>query len=686
MASPERVGRDKERLTPERFVVGIKEYKGRSSRLIGIRELRTVGARTPEPFFVATHESFQEYRAQGMTTELEQELLEAFHQIRDANPYRGAFVGWRTESKEGKVPPGPRTSAIDDKNEFLSYVKEAWDFAIKNAYDQGYEVVLALHPFIHANRPPMIEKPRLQWPGGDVTTLPDGSTLIRATFGPDEAVQGFKPDKSVVIIKKQGSEEVIETRTIVANKTQTICPIKGDYIPFPIPPQYQKEQVLNPSQIVAIARTHQEICRRFGPRRFEFIVQAEPEDVVFRECVPFDVKPKDFFFLKKELTLPITVIASESDIAKITPLSAIVHLPAEIFQDRSIIPISIRLANHAKRERIDNLVVLVYGSIATSHMIRRFTDFEQSVLFVDDERLKDGEVVRVFRNDDNKGQWERKEMKIGVIVGLDDVERMQIAAAKARNLSTLREHGIRVPEKGFYIPETEFKKHLAYLELGEAVKNLDKLSGEALRQSCQEIQKAILASKLPDFLIEQIEQKLKEFPDKDCSVRTAEIHEDSKIAQAGIFISGRVPKEEVLKKILECWASGFEPHVIEYLRTSGISPLEIEIGILIHEWIKGKGGVMYTRLSDILITAGLSPAAITSWTGEPSHVIAIGRGTRQILSEKIPPDGPILSKTEIHTLVNRALESEKILGGEFQDFEWVIDKIAQDWILQARPR
>lgn len=680
MTIPERteLTGNKEGSNPESFVVDILQYKGSSERMIGYRKLQEAGLITPNPIFVLTHPAYKEYQAIGMTARLQAEILNAFHQIREKNPHRGVFLGWRTVLPGGELPPGPRTAAVYDEEEYLATVEKTWKFAQEQGYDiEGAEITLVLHPFINASQPPMKEVPFLQWPGGDVTPLPDGRISVRTTWGPDEAVQGYPYDEYLVSLRRK--ETRIEKK--VALKTKTLISKTGSqYEEDSILPDLQREQVLKDSQIMGIAESYQGVSQRFGLHRLEWIVQQE--GIVFRECAPFDVKPEDFFFLKGELTQPTIVIASESDIARVTPPSAIIHYPAELYQDRRIIPFSILLASQAKRENI-NLVVLAHGLIATQHMVRRHQDFDQSVLFTGEEELDEGELIRVFRDEDGTPKWERVKKELNNIVDLRDARRMPEAAPKARNLSILAGHGQPVP-KAIYLTEKMFEQHLAFLGLLKTIKELDTLGGEALRQRCEEIQKAILESELPTFLVKQIREKLEQFPVGEFSVRSAENHEDEATALAGLFKSYiGVPRDVTPEKILECWASGFSYHTLEYAKASGISPSEIKMAVLIQETIKGKGGVMYTR-ERVDIFAGKSPEAITSGIEEKPLRIEINRDG-EILKEEIHPEGQILARKEIEQLVALGLQIEEIFGGKPQDIEWIIDQEGKLWILQARP-
>lgn len=667
--------KQEERLESGQLVVDILHYEGSSERMIGYRKLQEAGLITPNPIFVLTHSAFEEYQGMGMTEKLQTEILDAFHQIREKNPHRGVFLGWRTVLPGGELPPGPRTAAVYDEKEYLDEVERFWQEAKKNYDIEGAEIVFVLHPFIHPAQEPIPERSFL-WAGGAVVPLPNDRIIIQATYGPDEAVQGYKCDEYSVQIKKDSGKISWQ----IAHKPTTLKPHKGKYVETTIPPLYQNQQVLSLTQVREIAEAHQKVTQAFGLHRLEFIVQ--PEGVVFRECAPFDVKPEDFFFLEGELIQPVILINSEKDIKRVKPPSAIAHYPAELYQDRSIVPISSLLASHAKERKI-TLVVLAHGLITTQHMVRRHRDFEQSVLFTEDNKLEEGEEVRVFRSKDGIGRWERVEKEQNNIINLKDTKAMQKAAPKARNLSILGERGVRVPN-GFYLTESLFKQHLASLGLEQAVKELYELSGEKLRQQCEKIQRTILESELPGSLKEQVQERLKQLPDGKSSVRSAETHEDEATALAGLFKSFiGVAEDVVSQKILECWASAFSYHTIEYARTSGIAPSEIEMGVLIQEMIEGKGGVMYAG-EKIAISAGKSPEAITSGTEKRPHNIEVKK-KGEILREEVHPEGQILSKKEIEQLVALGLQIKEIFARKPQDIEWVIDDKGKIVILQARP-
>jgi len=393
----------------QRFAWEITEYKSQVPRIIGIQKLKSLSLSTPDPMFVLNHSGFEEYKKSGMTQELKTQILKAYQEIRRTNPHRGVYVGRAYFVPGIEAPAGPRTAAIYDEESYLAETENFFKFAIKNGYDvPGANIALVLHPFIHAAEPLMVKDPPLEYPGGDLIPLPympyRRGILIRATFGPDEAVQGFPHDEYRVeeyseeyrYKEYKGRREEVTTISItVAQKTETLFPREGRvYERGPIPPQFQTEQALSNIQIVKLAESYKLIEEAFGPHRLEFI--AQPEGIIFRECLPFNVTPETLFPPKKgEIVGVVTRIVSERDIEKIQPPMAITFLTPEVFQRRDVNLFAL-LANHAKERKI-NLVVLSHGSIATSHLVRVFTDLGYPVTFVGKENYTEGEKVRIFK-------------------------------------------------------------------------------------------------------------------------------------------------------------------------------------------------------------------------------------------------------------------------------------------------
>lgn len=627
---------DKERQNSERWVVDISEYTGSSGRLIGIRELEAVGARTPEPFFVATHEAFEEYKIQGMTAELCQPLLDAFQQIRAANPDRGAFVGWRTATPEGPVP-GPRTAAIDGEEKFLQHVEASWKWALNHNYNQGRknEVALAFHPFIHAGDPPMIEEPFLQWPGGDAAPRAEGGIKIRAGFGPDELVQSYPADNYLIRV---GRYETRVQKKIPCKQT-TIQAIAAEYPEVAMPPEFQERQALPDSQILAIAEVVMRLGEKYGPRRIEFIVQ--PEGIIFRECTSYDPEPEHFFFLEEKLVLPVRVINGPEDVDQIAPPTELVFLPQHLFRQRQVPEISLLLVNHSQQEKIE-LAVLAWGTIQTQHMAKNFRDARITVVFIGDQRLEDGQVVRVFQEKDGAPAWEIVGEKKAVIMALNDprAREKELAGEKAASLAILAEQGIPVPP-GFCIPTT--------------------------------------AKSLTSSVIEEIQERLAQFPGATFSVRSSSLQENIAAGQFQSFLD--VPSENVLNRIKDCRASLFSSPAVISARNSGLGLSEQKMAVLVHPMIHGRGGVIYTNPQEIIITAAQSAAAVTSGEEAEAHQIILDRN-REILSQR---GERIIQEKEIQKLAELALKVENIFQTR-QDIEWVIDEQGQPWILQARSR
>ncbi|MFQ6032533.1 MAG: PEP/pyruvate-binding domain-containing protein, partial [Candidatus Zixiibacteriota bacterium] len=647
-----------ERLNPEGFVIDIEQYPGTNPRLLGILELKEVGALTPQPFLVLPDHAFREWCKKGMTEELQNQIKDAFDLIIQNNPERAVHLGFRVIDEEGREPQGPRSSAIWDKEKLIEKVEKAWITARQQEDDlKGAKVALCLHPFLHATDLPRPERPNLPWSGGDAIFTPDEIIEIRATPGADEAAQLFDSDLFRAFIDGRWDTGKLWVNPQIVKKTATRVPGAEDYEDIPIPKTCQEEPALDFAQVEEIARLQKRLFETFGPRRIEFIVQ--PEGIYFRECAPFEVKPEDLVSLTEETTQPVVIFRSEEDLEKIKPPIAFVHLPQEIFQQkrerrRDLFGL---LAGSAAQENI-HLVVFAWGERATLHVVRVFRDQGHDIHFVGSEKLKEKENIRVFR-EEGVPKWERVKEKGALIVDLKEHQDLALVGGKAANLSTLTEHGFRIPP-GFCLTTKAFQDHLASLGLEEKIASLDTLKGEELSTQIGEIQQAIIDSEIPKSLKEQIQARLHQLEGTRFAVRSSADVEDGRVAFAGQFETflNTLP-EEVPEKIKMCWASTFSRRVNQYARGAGIHPSEIKMGVLIMEMIESQcgGGIntrdLFTGQPDIVITVGESADRVTAGQGTLYH-ITIQRHPLEI--KDFPPGAEnLITKEQSLSLAQKAL-------------------------------
>ncbi len=650
-----------ERLIGKRFVVDIEKYEGRSGRLIGIRELQAVGARTPEPFFVATHEAFEEYKIQGMTAELRQPLLEAFQQIRAANPNRGAFVGWRTETAGGPVP-GPRTTAITDPGNFLHYIESSWQWGINQGYHQqpGTEIALALHPFLHAGQEPRPSEFFL-WPGGDAAVLIDGKTQVRATYGADESIQGFACD---VFFVQQGTRKTIITKNLPP-KEETLKPTETGYEKVSIPPEYQDRQTLTDSQVLQVAEIIARLNARYpGFHRVEFMLQEE--GVMVRECCPYYPEPESLVFLQEPLTAPATVINDEKDIDRVNGPTAIVFLPQSLFQERKVADISLLLVSRAKEKDI-KMAVLAWGELLTQHMTKNFRDAQITVVFIGDREIPEGKEVRIFQKEDGQPVWEISGKKKEIVIDLDQTRAQDpnLVGEKTANVAILRAKGLpTVP--GFCVTIPTLDQHLKSLGLRE------------MADQPQRIRKKILDSPLPSEISQTVQKELTRFPGQTFAVRSSSAHEN---IAAGQFETRRdVSPDNVPKAIKICLASLFSPAALVSAQRNHIR--ENGMAVLIHPMVQGPGGVIYTSLGEIIISSAETAELVTSGAEASPQRITLDRK----LKIKKRTGREIINPEQARDLAEIALQVEEIFGTS-QDIEWTInEETGKIVLLQARPR
>lgn len=674
---PAEIDRRKEQLNPEEFVVPLEEYEGMSPRLLCLQKAKETieefGGQIPSPFFVATHQAFEYYRGHGPTESLKKVLLDIFSQIREKNPDRGVFVGWRAMTPEG-APPGPRTAAIFKPEEFLSYVQRAWCWALEMRLDQpDSEIVLAFHPFIHASQEQKPEKCFL-WPGGDGSKQADGSILVRAGFGPDELVQSCPVD--TWIIRRTRSGLRLE-RNIVVKKT-TVSSQKHDYPEIPVPKKFQKQPSLQDHQALQLAEIVGALNAEFDvPVRMEFILQQE--GLIVREVAPHDPRPENFYFLKEPLQAPAVFIHSEDDIKKVTQPRSLVFLPRHLFLKRQVPSLSLELIHHALDQKIE-LTVLAWGEIASSHMMDNFKDARITVVFTQTKEPQEDQMVYIYQKEDGTPAWEIIGEKKKSLYALDEPEALnpEIVGEKAANLARMIEADIPVPP-GFCLTTETIKDFLFSLGLAKQIHELDQLENEVLREALAEIRNKITQADLPEKIMEEVENQLQKLPDSVFSVRSSSPEEDIAAGQYKSFLE--VSPEEVFEAIKKSLASLYSYGAVRQAQNEGIPPSRMEMAVLIHPLIKGRGGVVDAGPKEIIITAAEKPELVTAGATEKAHIITFNQNA------KVTADNQekIIKIKEARNLANLIKKAMKKISQKYQRFEWVIDEKGNIWILQSRP-
>lgn len=251
---------------------------------------------------------------------------------------------------------------------------------------------------------------------------------------------------------------------------------------------------------------------------------------------------------------------------------------------------------------------------------------------------------------------------------------------KAANLNLLAEKGLNTPAH-FCLSASILESWLRSLKLSQDLSQIDSLEDKLLKQKLKFIQNQIRKTRLPDEIIEKVNQALTKLPSLKYAVRSSCPHEDAAAGQFRSFLN--LEPEDISLAIKECFASLFSLPAYKKLRELGVRGLEMKMAVIIQKMVEGRGGVINTG-PEIKIFAGQTPEAITSGIEEKPHQLTITSKNGKIIYEHFFPGVKILSREEIKKLTELARQIENIFGRR-QDIEWIITDEGKIVILQSRP-
>lgn len=178
---------------------------------------------------------------------------------------------------------------------------------------------------------------------------------------------------------------------------------------------------------------------------------------------------------------------------------------------------------------------------------------------------------------------------------------------------------------------------------------------------------------------------------KEFSVRSSAFCEDSSsLSFAGQFDSFLfVKKEDVFKKINECFLSVKKENVISYCRENKINPDDIKMSVIVEEMVDAeKSGVIFSAnpqgiLNETVIVLGNGTGDNVVEEKTDVTTCYFNRTDRKYYTEKTGENPPIFTDELIEELICITEKTEKIFGG-FCDIEFAV-KNDEIFILQSRP-
>lgn len=293
---------------------------------------------------------------------------------------------------------------------------------------------------------------------------------------------------------------------------------------------------------------------------------------------------------------------------------------------------------------------------------------------------------------------------------------VSIVGGKAKNLNKLIEAGFLVPE-GFVVTSKGYQYFIESCELKDKIKQVELLEKTSdLQLLYKSIQNTIRQSKIPSDLAKAIVTNYNNLNSRSVAVRSSGASEDSGNSSfAGQFETylNITNEQELLKSILQCWASFWSERALTYRSSQEISFDSEGIAIVVQTMVKSQiSGVIFTQnpvtenRHELLIESsfGLGEAIVSGKTMTDAFVVDSQEkailertinyklnmcvfdselGIRDIKVPKEKRSIKSLTDAQVIELANLGLKVRELYQSE-QDIEWGFDG-EKIHLLQSRP-
>ena len=276
---------------------------------------------------------------------------------------------------------------------------------------------------------------------------------------------------------------------------------------------------------------------------------------------------------------------------------------------------------------------------------------------------------------------------------------------KAWNLSRMLRLGLPVP-RGFVLTDTAFQHFLADNRLHDQIHSLSAgivlSERQTLRTASEAIQSLVLASTLPDAVIDALQEGHRQLGlGRTLIVRSSAVGEDSKSSSfAGQLDSYRDihSGSEIERALVRCWASCWSERSLYYQLSRGV---RIDrMGVVVQEQVESKAaGVLFTTFPDPSVASSEMLGEYCFGHGEDLVSGRINPGRFTVSREGFScrfladPEQPDAATAAAHsrldeTVILRLQQIGLLLEHEFrgaQDIEWTIDHEGVTHVVQSRP-
>lgn len=175
---------------------------------------------------------------------------------------------------------------------------------------------------------------------------------------------------------------------------------------------------------------------------------------------------------------------------------------------------------------------------------------------------------------------------------------------KALNLARMSGAGFNIPPAVVVSVDAYdfFIKQELEGKIGEILDSIDFNREDSISQGCSSIRSIIQSEKLPQNIFTQLSHRINQLPDGYYAVRSSAVAEDlddaSFAGQLDSFLY--IPKDHILEKVVDCWASYWNDRAVKYRHDSSIGHLDTEmtaagIGVLVQKMVNADiSGVTFT--------------------------------------------------------------------------------------------
>ena len=286
---------------------------------------------------------------------------------------------------------------------------------------------------------------------------------------------------------------------------------------------------------------------------------------------------------------------------------------------------------------------------------------------------------------------------------------------KALNLAKMSQAGFNIPPAfvvSVYAYESFINKDLED-KISEILDSVDFNQEDSVSKGCAAIKELIKEMKLPSSLYSEVTAKINSLPQGYYAVRSSAVSEDLEDAsfagQLDSFLNTK--KEDILDRIVDCWASYWNDRAVKYRHDSSIPHQDTGIAVLVQKMVDADiSGVTFTAnpmdgTSNLVIesTWGLGEAIASGMVTPDTFVLDreghllekeiknkaqgyfLKDGENTLLSiEENYQEKSSLNEKILQELVQLGIRLEEFFGTP-QDVEWALECDKDIYILQSRP-